>query len=1070
MKKYFIIAGIIIILLSLAGCKACKKCDNNNNSEEVVELSSSDIYKNVNKSVVLVLSVGISGDVCSGTGFFIDEKGTFVTNYHVIKDCESVAIKTSDNEILDVKRFVAFNKAQDIAILQADTVSVPAKLGDSSSIEVGEKVYTIGYPAVTSIGISDSTFTEGIISKTNQTINGKEYIQTTVSVAGGNEGGPLINKRGEVIGVIAKDFNYDNVDWANLAIGINHTKNLSLLPDTEENLVKYYFRQEIPYIITYVVDGEVYKIEYVLYNGKATQPENPSRQGHTFINWIDSIALKDFNFDEPIKNDYLLIPYFEVNSYTLSFNTNGGTEIADVEYKYDSEVDLSMYVPIKTGYTFVGWDKQITSMPSYNVTLNAIWEPNTDTPYQVDYFYENDLGEYEYKESKTFNGTTEEIANVPEIPLYLMDYEKQKILADGSLIIKCYVTDMRLTIQYHSNNGEEVKVEKVKIKNINEYNQYIPIKDGFTFECWYEDETANNIYDNNNYRDLQEEISIDLYAKYKEETLWTNFTFDSSSNVIIDYIGDSNDIYIPSFILDIPVKEVSFIYGYNRTFVNVIISEGIEKIINGYFPTTLENITIPASAKDVDGQQFAKCNKLENIYYNGDVASWVILSAISPKRYAKHLYMLNEDKTYSELTNVIIPEGVTKIGGYAFSNTNIESITIAKTVINIADFAFINSNKLSSVVFETESQLTSIGSNSFANCTKLESIEIPNSVTNIYYGAFDGCTNLKRIYLGKGLVEISSGVFKECTQLTDVYYNGTIEKWLNIMKRDMNSNPMYYASKFYIINSENKYEILEDLILPDSVTVITSKAFYGWTGLKRVTIPDSVITIEDDAFANCESLESVVMGNEVISIGASAFKDCISLKSVSLSEGLININNYAFKNCTSLTSIIIPDSVTEISREIFMNCTNLKEVELSSNIRYIPSFAFANCTSLEEIIIPSNVTDINQSAFESCTSLESITLSEGVNNIYDCAFKNCTNLRNINIPSSIKQINASVFENCISLEKIVIPKNVTNIGYGVFVGCNNLTIYCEVASIQKNWNKNWNISARPVVWNYVETE
>ena len=96
-------------------------------------------------------------------------------------------------------------------------------------------------------------------------------------------------------------------------------------------------------------------------------------------------------------------------------------------------------------------------------------------------------------------------------------------------------------------------------------------------------------------------------------------------------------------------------------------------------------------------------------------------------------------------TNVVIPDSVTSIKGYAFYNcTSITNITIPNSV-------------------------TSIGTIAFKNCKSLTSITIPNSVTSIGSGAFEGCTNLTIVEIGSSVTRIRNYVFGKCTQLTEIY-------------------------------------------------------------------------------------------------------------------------------------------------------------------------------------------------------------------------------------------------------------------------------------------------------------
>lgn len=144
-----------------------------------------------------------------GSGFIIDKSGLIVTNAHVVQDSNSVASKITvtlgDDEEVEA-RLLGTDPSTDIALLKINpgnrTLRV-LKLGDSSKLKVGNKVYAIGSPFEL-----EGTMTEGIISALNRTIDSpnrqfkiRGAIQTDAAVNPGNSGGPLINASGEVIGI-----------------------------------------------------------------------------------------------------------------------------------------------------------------------------------------------------------------------------------------------------------------------------------------------------------------------------------------------------------------------------------------------------------------------------------------------------------------------------------------------------------------------------------------------------------------------------------------------------------------------------------------------------------------------------------------------------------------------------------------------------------------------------------------------------------------------------------------------------------------------------------------------------
>ena len=133
-----------------------------------------------------------------GSGFFISMDGYIITNYHVIEGNNLIDIILFDNEKLQAK-VVRVDQSYDLALLKINKSGIsPLRIGDSSKIKTGEDVLAIGTPALLELGQSVS---KGIVSGIRK-YRGRDYIQTDAKINPGNSGGPLINSRGEVIGII----------------------------------------------------------------------------------------------------------------------------------------------------------------------------------------------------------------------------------------------------------------------------------------------------------------------------------------------------------------------------------------------------------------------------------------------------------------------------------------------------------------------------------------------------------------------------------------------------------------------------------------------------------------------------------------------------------------------------------------------------------------------------------------------------------------------------------------------------------------------------------------------------
>ncbi len=167
------------------------------------------VYKKALPSVVNITSKSMAfnffyGEVPQegqGSGFILDKAGHVLTNFHVIADANRIEVKTSDKRTYKAT-IVGQDKVHDLALLQINAPNLqPVTLSDSSDLVVGQKVYAIGNP----FGLN-GTMTRGIISSI-RSIKGPEgspiedAIQTDAAINPGNSGGPLLNSRGDVIGI-----------------------------------------------------------------------------------------------------------------------------------------------------------------------------------------------------------------------------------------------------------------------------------------------------------------------------------------------------------------------------------------------------------------------------------------------------------------------------------------------------------------------------------------------------------------------------------------------------------------------------------------------------------------------------------------------------------------------------------------------------------------------------------------------------------------------------------------------------------------------------------------------------
>ncbi len=231
----------------------------------------------------------------------------------------------------------------------------------------------------------------------------------------------------------------------------------------------------------------------------------------------------------------------------------------------------------------------------------------------------------------------------------------------------------------------------------------------------------------------------------------------------------------------------------------------------------------------------------------------------------------------SRIKNVIVEDGVTVIGTYAFGGIRtfytqgvypaIRSVSLPDSLTVVGDCAFYGCSDLTGLTLPEG--LKTVGEHAFAYCASLESVSIPDGVTGIGQNAFSNCAALKEALIPDSVTDIGSKAFSCCEALTAV----TVAT----------GNPSYVSDAFGCLYNKEKTVLIQyppagpaaAYCIPQSTAVIGDYAFWGSAGLEAVSIPGSVETIGSSAFRNSGLTDVYYQGGEEqwALIGIGSFND-----------------------------------------------------------------------------------------------------------------------------------------------------------------------------------------------------
>ena len=319
----------------------------------------------------------------------------------------------------------------------------------------------------------------------------------------------------------------------------------------------------------------------------------------------------------------------------------------------------------------------------------------------------------------------------------------------------------------------------------------------------------------------------------------------------------------------------------------------------------VRSIFIPSTVETIDSRAFAAgCYELEAIVVDKDNAHYVSEDGVLYDRSMKTLVACPPARKKGKL---LIPEGVTKIGDYAFRGCRYTAVKVPESVEEIGESAFADSSCVESVPQSAQS----IGESAFMGCRSLRTAKIPPAVHHIKRQTFCFCSQLTSVAIpSNSVMIIDEGAFLGCSQLTSVMIPSSVWR--------MGSSAFKGCSR------------LETVKIESCGGVIAEGAFADCTSLAKLTLPEGLTRIDDKAFIRCQSLTDVLIPRSVRRIGRCAFGGCNGLISLTIPGAAEDIGREAFAGCQNLVSVSIPSGVTKIGLNGFARCPKLRTIFVKS--------------------------------------------------------------------------------------------------------------------------------------------
>ncbi|MBD5131154.1 MAG: leucine-rich repeat domain-containing protein [Clostridiales bacterium] len=509
------------------------------------------------------------------------------------------------------------------------------------------------------------------------------------------------------------------------------------------------------------------------------------------------------------------------------------------------------------------------------------------------------------------------------------------------------------------------------------------------------------------------------------------------------------DLVIPDGVIEIP----DFAFNNYSNLDSVTLSDSVEHIgEDAFWGSGLASITFGTGLKTVGDSAFYLSN-CESLAVNvKDLKSWCGISF--GERCANPLENAFKEKSDEPYP---FPRVLSKdnIALYIDGKKPSGEPTLPSGIKGIPAFTFKNSDITSVVIPDG---VEKIGDGAFFKCGKLEQVEIADSVTTVGDYAFYECQKLTAIPSGSGVTEVGDYAFFNCIQSKNALTDLAVDNGIKTI-----------GSFAYSGNTARK------ITIPASVENMDNYAFYGvsWVNAIEVDPQNAIYKSEDNCLIDKTtgtlingSTNSVIPSDGSIkAIGDYAFTFCDLTDGFTIPQGVESIGEYAFRGNSHLTTLVVPDGVTTIGKGAFENCGKLTNLTLPDSITRMPDLgnfylSFDDDVKAElyedgalyignhlidarqvgedyviksgtltvgdeafsrlakSVVLPDSVVYFGPNAFEYMYALVTVKLGKGLTEISDYAFVSCSALETVYLSNSVVKLGKNLFSNCKNLSTL----------------------------------------------------